>query len=207
MPPATGTMTAPPSPVIAPAAPVAVAPLPPTVQVPTGAVLYTDLGKVQVRFLTDQAPATVANFAALATGTTSWIDLAAGQPVQRPFYDGTQIHRVLPDVLIQGGMPALVAGSTTTATGPGYVFPDEPSAPRKFDKPGLLAMASPGPDSNGSQFFITLAPLPWLDGKHVVFGEVTKGLDKLRDMSHRPRDRDDRPLEPIVLKKVKIEYR
>lgn len=181
------------------------APPPELLRSPYAATLVTSRGKIRIVFY-DDAPQAKANFVDLAVGTKTWTDPGTGQPVQRPFYDGTQIHRVMPDVLIQGGMPAL-SGSTTTATGPGFQFEDDHAASRKFDKPGLVGMASAGPNSNGSQFFITLAPLPWLEGKHVVFGEVAGGLDVVRAISQLPRDKDDRPIEPVVIRQVRIEYR
>jgi len=175
------------------------------VKSPYAATLSTDRGDVRVVFYSD-AEKTASNFVDLAVGNKTWTDPGTGQPVQRPYYDGTVIHRIMPDLLIQGGMSA-VSKSTAAATGPGYQFEDERRASRKFDKPGLVAMASSGPNSNGGQFFITLSPLPWLDGKHVIFGEVAKGLEVVREISRLKRDDDDRPLEPVTLRQVRIDYR
>ena len=137
---------------------------------PIHATFATSLGDIVVRLMPDRAPKTVENFVALAEGTKEWSDPSSGQKVKRPLYDGTVFHRVIPDFMIQGGDPL---GNGTG--GPGYRFADEIGPANRFDRPGLLAMANAGPNTNGSQFFITEIPTPWLDRGHTIFGEVVKG--------------------------------
>lgn len=139
---------------------------------PTYATLKTSLGEIVVKLLPEKAPNTVENFVGLAEGTKEWTDPRTGQKVKRPLYDGTVFHRVIPQFMIQGGDPL------GTGTGdPGYRFADEIGPDNKFSKPGLLAMANAGPNTNGSQFFITEVPTPWLDRGHTIFGEVVKGFE------------------------------
>src|SRR5436305_649008 len=145
--------------------PVNVAPNGPTV------VFDTSMGRITCQFYQKQAPITVANFIGLATGSKDWTDPAT-KKVQhkKPMYDGTTFHRVIPEFMIQGGDP------TGTGMGdPGYQFEDEISSSHSFDHPGILAMANSGPNTNGSQFFITAAATPWLTGKHTSFGESVSG--------------------------------
>jgi peptidyl-prolyl cis-trans isomerase A (cyclophilin A) len=131
----------------------------------------TSAGKIGVKFYVDRAPKTVANFIGLATGTKESVDPRNGQRAKKPFYDGTTFHRVIPRFMIQGGDP------TGTGTGdPGYKFADEVHADDAF-KPGHLAMANSGPNTNGSQFFITEVATTHLNGKHTIFGEVVCGFD------------------------------
>jgi peptidyl-prolyl cis-trans isomerase A (cyclophilin A) len=139
---------------------------------PIHAIFTTSLGDIVVRLLPARAPKTVENFLALAEGTKEWSDPRSGQKVKKPLYDGTVFHRVIPDFMIQGGDPL---GNGTG--GPGFKFADEIGPDNKFDRPGLLAMANAGPNTNGSQFFITEIPTPWLDKGHTIFGEVVKGGD------------------------------
>ncbi len=149
------------------------APAPAAASATTGdyATFETSAGKIGVRFYTDRAPKTVANFIGLATGTKESVDPRTHQKGKRRFYDGTVFHRVIPRFMIQGGDP------TGTGTGdPGYKFADEVHASDQF-KPGNLAMANSGPDTNGSQFFITEVATPHLNGKHTIFGEVVCGFD------------------------------
>jgi peptidyl-prolyl cis-trans isomerase A (cyclophilin A) len=142
------------------------------------ATFQTSVGEIVVKLLPEKAPKTVANFVALAEGTRDWKDPKSGQMVKRPLYDGTVFHRVIPDFMIQGGDPL------GTGTGdPGYRFEDEIGADNKFDRPGLLAMANAGPNTNGSQFFITEVPTPHLNRGHTIFGEVVKGLDLVRKIA------------------------
>jgi peptidyl-prolyl cis-trans isomerase A (cyclophilin A) len=136
------------------------------------ATFQTSLGEIVVKLLPEKAPKTVANFVDLAEGTREWKDPKSGQSVKRPLYDGTVFHRVIPDFMIQGGDPL-----GTGTGGPGYRFEDEIGADNKFDRPGLLAMANAGPNTNGSQFFITEVPTPHLNRGHTIFGEVVKGFD------------------------------
>ena len=138
----------------------------------TYATFKTSMGDIVVKLLPDKAPKTVENFVALAEGTKEWKDPRSGQTVKKPLYDGTVFHRVIPQFMIQGGDPL---GNGTG--GPGYKFADETSPTDQFSKPGILAMANSGPNTNGSQFFITEVPTPWLNGKHTIFGEVVKNFD------------------------------
>lgn len=159
----------------------------------------TNLGDFTAKLYTDKAPLTTANFIGLAEGTRSFIDANTGQELKRPFYNGLIFHRVIPNFMIQGGDPL------GTGTGsPGYRFKDEFDPSLSFDKPGLLAMANSGPNTNGSQFFITVAPTTWLTGKHTIFGEIVKGMDVVYAIAKVPRDPGDRPLTPVVMKEVKV---
>jgi peptidyl-prolyl cis-trans isomerase A (cyclophilin A) len=136
----------------------------------TYATFHTSMGEIVVRLMPEKAPKTVANFIGLAEGTKEWTDPRTRQKSKARLYDGTIFHRVIPDFMIQGGDPL------GTGTGdPGYRFEDEIGPDNKFSKPGLLAMANAGPNTNGSQFFITEIPTPWLDKGHTIFGEVVKG--------------------------------
>jgi peptidyl-prolyl cis-trans isomerase A (cyclophilin A) len=166
----------------------------------TYATLKTSRGDIRVRLYPDTAPKTVENFVGLATGTKAWTDPKTGQREQRPLYDGTVFHRVIPQFMIQGGDPL-----GTGVGGPGYKFEDEVGGGRRFDKPGYLAMANAGPNTNGSQFFITQVPTPWLDGKHTIFGEVVEGMEVVDQIAASQRDARDRPLEEIRLERVEIE--
>ena len=136
------------------------------------ATFKTSMGDIVVRLLPERAPKTVENFVGLAEGTRGWSDPRSGQKVNRPLYDGTVFHRVIPDFMIQGGDPL-----GTGTGGPGYRFADEIGPHNKFDAPGKLAMANAGPNTNGSQFFITEVPTPHLDRGHTIFGETVKGQD------------------------------
>jgi peptidyl-prolyl cis-trans isomerase A (cyclophilin A) len=145
-------------------------------EVRSGAELYatfdTSMGKIVVKLFTKDAPKTVENFVGLATGEKEWVHPKTSAKSKTPLYDGTVFHRVIPEFMVQGGDPL-----GTGTGGPGYKFEDEFRSGRKFDKAGLLAMANSGPNTNGSQFFITEVPTPWLNGKHTIFGEVTAGFD------------------------------
>lgn len=164
------------------------------------ALLQTSLGDLEVRLFEKEAPKTVANFVGLAMGTIPWKDPRTGQQVAgRSLYSGTTFHRVIPQFMIQGGDPR---GDGTG--GPGYRFEDEIHPGLKHDRPGKLSMANAGPNTNGSQFFVTEVPTPWLDGKHAVFGEVIKGMDVVKKIVAVPRGAGDRPTTPITLDKVKI---
>jgi peptidyl-prolyl cis-trans isomerase A (cyclophilin A) len=165
------------------------------------ALLVTSMGEVTVELLEKDAPRTVANFVGLATGKVEWADPLTGQKTSRPLYDGTTFHRVIPDFMIQGGDPA---GNGTG--GPGFNWADEASALRiRHDRPGLLSMANRGPNTNGSQFFLTEVPTPWLDGKHAVFGRVTAGMDVVQRIARVPAaGGNNRPLTPVKLQEVRI---
>jgi peptidyl-prolyl cis-trans isomerase A (cyclophilin A) len=165
------------------------------------ATFTTSMGTFRVSLLPGHAPKTVDNFVSLATGRREWRDPRDGQTRQEPLYDGTIFHRVIPDFMIQGGDP-----EGSGRGGPGYTFADEcpPDGPR-FDRPGLLAMANAGPNTNGSQFFVTVAPTPWLTGKHTIFGEVTEGMDVVEAISTTPTGPQDRPRTDVVVERVEIE--
>jgi peptidyl-prolyl cis-trans isomerase A (cyclophilin A) len=166
----------------------------------TYAVFETSQGTIVCRLFEKEAPQTVANFIGLAEGTKEFKDPRTGQKVKRPFYDGLIFHRVIPQFMIQGGCPL------GTGTGePGYRFADEFHASLRHDKAGKLSMANAGPGTNGSQFFITVAPTPWLDNKHTIFGDVVEGLDIAVKISELPRGANDKPKEPVVLKSLRIE--
>ena len=160
----------------------------------------TNLGKFTVELFEKDAPKTVANFVGLADGTKEWTDPKTGAKVKKPFYNGLIFHRVIADFMIQGGDPL------GTGTGdPGYKFGDEFGSGRKMDKAGVLAMANAGPNTNGSQFFITLAATPWLDNRHSVFGEVVEGMDVISKIGGTPTSKPgDRPLKPIAIESVEI---
>ena len=163
------------------------------------ATLKTSMGDIVVLLFEDKAPKTVANFVALANGTKEWTDPKTREKVKRPLYNGTIFHRVIPGFMIQGGDPL---GNGTG--GPGYQFEDEFNPDLKHSKPGILSMANAGPNTNGSQFFITEKPTPWLDGKHSVFGEVVKGQNVVQAIANVPRDLRDRPMKDVVLQEVVI---
>jgi peptidyl-prolyl cis-trans isomerase A (cyclophilin A) len=166
----------------------------------TYAVFTTTEGKITVRLFEADAPKTVANFIALAEGAKEWTHPATRAKSTSKLYDGTIFHRVIPGFMIQGGDPA-----GNGMGGPGYSFEDETEgAPHKFDKPGKLSMANSGPNSNGSQFFITLAPTPHLTGKHTIFGEVVVGQEIVTKISLVPRGGQDKPHKPVVLESVVI---
>lgn len=166
----------------------------------TYAIFETSEGNIVVKLLEKEAPKTVENFVGLAEGTKEFTDAKTGKKTKRNFYDGLVFHRVIPKFMIQGGCPL------GTGTGdPGYRFADEFHASLKHSKAGKLSMANAGPGTNGSQFFITVAPTPWLDNKHAIFGEVVEGQDVADKISNVPRDSSDRPKTPVVMKKVHIE--
>jgi peptidyl-prolyl cis-trans isomerase A (cyclophilin A) len=163
------------------------------------ATLRTSRGTVKVRLYPDHAPKTVRNFVDLAEGSREWTDPRTRQPGGK-LYDGTVFHRVIPDFMIQGGDPL-----GTGTGGPGYQFADEFHPDLAFDRPYLLAMANAGPGTNGSQFFITTVPTPWLSRKHTIFGEVIDGSDVVDQISKAERGRNDRPVTDVVLESVTIE--
>ena len=164
------------------------------------ATLRTSQGTVVVRLFPDQAPKTVRNFVELAEGGRQWTDPETGQATTSKLYDGTIVHRVIPDFMIQGGDP-LGSGRG----GPGYKFGDEIHPDLRFDRPYLLAMANAGPGTNGSQFFITTVPTPWLNGKHTIFGEVIEGADVVDRISRVKKGSQDRPVEDVTLESVTVD--
>ncbi len=167
--------------------------------VPQGAIIKTSLGDIKVNLFTDKTPKTVANFAGLATGQKTWIDPQTGEEKNTPLYDDTIFHRVISDFMIQGGDPL-----GTGTGGPGYQFEDEIVDSLKFDKPYLLAMANSGPNTNGSQFFITLAETPWLNGKHTIFGEVVEGQAVVDKIGQVETAANDKPIENAVIQQIQI---
>jgi peptidyl-prolyl cis-trans isomerase A (cyclophilin A) len=161
----------------------------------TYATFKTTEGTIVCSLFEKDAPKTVANFIGLAEGTKEWTK------GKTKLYDGTIFHRVIPQFMIQGGDPQ---GNGTG--GPGYKFEDETrGSAHKFDKPGKLAMANAGPNTNGSQFFITVADTSWLTGKHTIFGEVVEGMDIVEKISKVPTLAQDKPAKPVVLESVTIE--
>ena len=167
----------------------------------TYAVFNTSEGAVVCRLFEKEAPITVKNFTDLAEGKRDWKDTVSGKGGAGPLYGGTIFHRVIPKFMIQGGDP-----SGTGMGGPGYKFQDETKAsPHSFDQPGKLAMANSGPNTNGSQFFITVAPTSWLTGKHTIFGEVIEGQDIVNKISNVQRNPQDRPVKDVVLQSITIE--
>ena len=163
------------------------------------AVLDTTLGEITCQLFSDKTPETVQNFVGLANGTKEFVDPKTREKTKRPFYDGLAFHRVIPKFMIQGGCPQ---GSGTG--GPGYKFKDEFTPDLSFDKAGRLAMANAGPNTNGSQFFITVAPTDWLDNHHTIFGHVVKGLDVVDKIVNTPKGAGDRPKTAVVMNTVKI---
>jgi peptidyl-prolyl cis-trans isomerase A (cyclophilin A) len=164
------------------------------------ATFVTNQGSFTVRLMPEHAPKTVANFVDLATGQREWTDPRDGVSRSEPLYAGTVFHRVIDGFMIQGGDP-----EGTGRGGPGYRFEDEtPADGPRFDKPGLLAMANAGPNTNGSQFFVTVAPTPWLDGRHTIFGEVTEGYEVVEQISKAPTGAQDRPRDDITIERVDI---
>ena len=161
----------------------------------------TSEGKFTIQLFDQDAPKTVDNFVGLAEGTKEWTDPRTGRKGTGPYYNATILHRVIDAFMIQGGDPL---GQGTG--GPGYKFADEFSPKRRHSKAGILSMANSGPNTNGGQFFITLAATPWLDDKHSVFGEVTEGMDVVSKIGKTPTSKPgDRPLKPITIESVTIE--
>jgi peptidyl-prolyl cis-trans isomerase A (cyclophilin A) len=161
----------------------------------------TSEGKFTIQLHEQDAPKTVENFVGLATGAKEWTDPRTGRKSTGPYYNGTIFHRVIEGFMIQGGDPL---GQGTG--GPGYKFADEFHPKRRHDKAGVLSMANSGPNTNGGQFFITLAPTPWLDNKHSVFGEVTEGMDVVKKIGSTPTSKPgDRPVKAITIENVTIE--
>lgn len=149
------------------------------------AIFDTSAGTFKVELFNDLAPNTVKNFTGLA---------------EKGFYNGVIFHRVIDKFMIQGGCP-----QGTGTGGPGYNIPDEFGKGLKHDKPGILSMANAGPNTGGSQFFITLVPTPWLDGKHAIFGQISEGTEVIEKIGKLPTDSRDRPLQKVVINKLTIE--
>jgi len=162
----------------------------------------TTEGDFLVQLHADKAPKTVDNFVGLAEGTKEFTDPRDGKTKSEPFYDGIIFHRVIDRFMIQGGDP-LGQG----IGGPGYKFGDEFHPTLRHDKPGILSMANAGPNTNGSQFFITLGPTPHLDDRHSVFGEVVEGMDVVQRIGSTKTGARDRPVKDVVINKLTIERR
>lgn len=148
------------------------------------ATIQTNHGEIRIELFEDKAPKTVANFKSL---------------IEKGFYDGLVFHRVIKDFMLQGGCP-----KGTGTGGPGYQFADEFHPDLKHTEPGILSMANAGPNTNGSQFFITTVPCPWLDNKHAVFGKVVEGMDVVKKIEGLPTDGRDRPREDCKMVKVSV---
>jgi peptidyl-prolyl cis-trans isomerase A (cyclophilin A) len=164
------------------------------------ATLQTSQGTIVIRLFPDHAPKTVRNFVDLAEGSRQWTDPRTGRATTDRLYDGTVFHRVIPGFMIQGGDPL-----GTGRGGPGYKFADEIHPDLVFGRPYLLAMANAGPGTNGSQFFITVAPTPWLNGKHTIFGEVIQGTDVVDRISQVKTGSQDRPVDDVTLESVTVQ--
>ncbi|MCI1635966.1 peptidylprolyl isomerase [Bifidobacterium sp.] len=177
----------------------------------TTAIMHTSMGDIRINLFDQNAPETVANFIGLANGSKTWTDPFTGEESNEPFYNGLSFHRIIKDFMIQGGCPL-----GTGTGGPGYNFDDEIDPSLKFDKPYLFAMANAGlrrdprtgavHGTNGSQFFITTVPTPWLNGHHTIFGEVAdedsrKVVDALDAVTT---DSSDVPEEPVMIETIEI---
>ena len=165
----------------------------------TYAYFDTSEGPFTIRLFEKEVPKTVANFVGLAEGSREWRDPQTGEAKTAPFYDGVTFHRVIEGFMIQGG-DRLGTGTG----GPGYKFGDEFHPSLRHSKAGILSMANAGPNTNGSQFFITLGPTPHLDNRHSVFGEVVEGMDVVNKIGSVATGRNDRPVKPVVINRVSI---
>lgn len=164
------------------------------------AVLHTSHGDIEIDLFAERAPETVENFVGLASGDRDWEHPETGEPVDGPLYDEVPFHRVIDGFMIQTGDP-----TGTGRGGPGYTFDDEFHDELRHDAPGTVSMANRGPDTNGSQFFITLDATTHLDGRHAVFGEVVDGMDVVRAIGAIETDGDDRPVEDVTLQSVSVQ--
>lgn len=164
------------------------------------ATLHTSHGDIEAELFEARAPRTVENFVGLATGDIEWDDPKTGETRTDPLYSDVRFHRVIEGFMIQGGDP-----TETGRGGPGYTFDDEFHSELRHDSPGVLSMANSGPNTNGSQFFITLDAQPHLDDRHSVFGQVIDGMDVVEDIGSVPTDRNDKPKEDVVLETVTVE--
>jgi peptidyl-prolyl cis-trans isomerase A (cyclophilin A) len=176
-------------------------PVHPAVAAQPSAIIDTTSGKLRCSLFPDKAPIGVANFIGLAKGTKDWTNPATGRKMHGvPLYNGTIFHRVIPDFMIQGGDPL------GTGTGdPGYKFKNETSPDLTFDRPGRLAYANAGPDTNGSQFFITEVPYPSLDGHYTIFGQCDlPSVDLVKTIARMPRDANDKPYTPVKINRITI---
>ena len=162
--------------------------------------LHTTTGDITLELFEQRAPRTVENFVGLATGDTEWSDPDTGETRTDSLYEGTVFHRIISDFMIQGGDP-----EGTGQGGPGYTFDDEFHEDLNHEGAGILSMANRGPDTNGSQFFITLDAQPHLDGKHAVFGHVVDGMDVVEEIGRAPTDRNDTPVQDIEIESLDVE--
>ena len=162
-------------------------------------MLFTNQGDIVCRLFDEQVPNTVANFVGLATGQKTWRDESSGELRRSAYYDGLIFHRVIPNFMIQGGDP-----EGTGRGGPGYTFGDEFAPGLRHDRGGILSMANAGPNTNGSQFFITEDPTPHLDMRHSVFGDCSATMDVVRRIARVQRGRADRPVEPVVIERLAV---
>jgi peptidyl-prolyl cis-trans isomerase A (cyclophilin A) len=164
-------------------------------------IIDTSMGRITCQFFEKQAPKTVANFIALAQGTKDWVDPQTQKPMHnKPLYDGTIFHRVIPEFMIQGGDPTGTGGGD-----PGFTFEDEFDSNLNFDVPGRLAMANSGPNTNGTQFFITEVPTEHLNQHHTIFGQCDDpSVNVVKTIARVERDPNDKPVTPVMLKKVTI---
>ena len=168
----------------------------------TYATLHTNHGDIRIELFADQSPKTVTNFVTLADGSREWTDPRTRAVKNTPLYDGTVFHRIISGFMIQGGDPL-----GTGTGGPGYKVADEFHPELTFDRPYLLAMANSGPATNGSQFFITLAPTTWLNFKHTIFGEVADAESRavVDAIGAVPTGAQDRPKADVVIERVSVE--
>jgi peptidyl-prolyl cis-trans isomerase A (cyclophilin A) len=164
------------------------------------ATFHTNVGDFTIKLFEEIAPNTVSNFVGLATGQIPWTNPETGAAGEGPLYNGVIFHRVIAGFMLQGGDP-----TGTGRGGPGYQFADECSPSARHDKPGVLSMANAGPGTNGSQFFVTLAPTPHLDGRHTVFGEVTDGQQVVSDIGSCATGPGDKPVDEIRIEKISVE--
>jgi len=164
------------------------------------ATLHTSEGDIDVELYDEKVPNTVENFVGLATGEKAWTDPETNEKVEgEPYYEDVPFHRIIDGFMIQTG-----DRTGTGRGGPGYQFDDEFHSDLNHDDEGILSMANSGPNTNGSQFFITLDPQPHLDGRHAVFGKVTDGMDVVKDIGSVPTDRNDSPMKDVVLESVEV---
>ena len=164
------------------------------------ATLHTSHGDIEVELYDERVPKTVSNFVGLATGEQTWEHPETGEEVEEPLYDDVPFHRIIAEFMLQTGDP-----TGTGRGGPGYTFEDEFDEELRHDSPGTLSMANRGPDTNGSQFFITLDAQPHLDDRHAVFGEVTDGMNVVEKIGSVETDGNDQPQEEVRLESVEIE--
>jgi peptidyl-prolyl cis-trans isomerase A (cyclophilin A) len=167
----------------------------------TTATIHTNHGDIVINLFPNHAPKTVKNFVGLADGSQAWTDPRTNKPGEGALYTDVVFHRIIAGFMIQGGDP-----TGTGMGGPGYKFGDEPHPELVFDKPYLLAMANAGPGTNGSQFFITVAPTTWLNFKHTIFGEVADAPSRavVDAIAALPTGQQDRPVEPVVMSSITI---